>query len=206
MSTLWTPDERRILRSLNSAEKIQDFLDSLVYNPTDHASSPRWVMMTGEGHCFEGGLVAAAALEFHGYKPLMVDLIAENDDHHVMTVYKDKTGWGSLAKSNTTLLRGRHPYYKNVRELVMSYFDFYFNTNGQLALYGYSDPINLNRYNSWQWRTTDNDLMEMGMSFCDEVHYEIVSPDKIKKIRRVSQKLQDACFLGADTDGLFKAD
>lgn len=205
MTTPWTPQERRFLRSLNTHDKIQDCLDGLTYNPTDHASSPRWVMITGEGHCFEGGLLAAAALEFHGHKPLMVDLIAENDDHHVIAVYKDKTGWGSLSKSNTTLLRGRHPYYLNVRELVMSYFDFYFNTKGQLSLYGYSNPINLNRYNSWQWRISDNDLMKMGMAFSDETHYEIVSPAKIKKMRKVSQSLKDACFLGADQNGLFKA-
>ena len=172
----------------NTHDKIQDCLDGLIYNPTDHASSPRWVMITGEGH-----------------KPLKVDLIAENDDHHVIAVYKDKTGWGSLSKSNTTLLRGRHPYYLNVRELVMSYFDFYFNTKGQLSLYGYSNPINLNRYNSWQWRISDNDLMKMGMAFSDETHYEIVSPAKIKKMRKVSQSLKDACFLGADQNGLFKA-
>ena len=59
----WTPSERRFLRALNSPDKIQDYLHTLIYNPTDHASSPRWVMITGEGHCFEGGLIAAAALE-----------------------------------------------------------------------------------------------------------------------------------------------
>ena len=201
----WTPDERRFLRSLNSADKIQDYINSLVYNPTDHAFSPRWVMITGEGHCFEGGLLAAAALEVQGYKPLMVDLIAEDDDHHVITVYKTKTGWGSISKSNTTLLAGRRPFYRDIRELVMSYFDFYFNVKGKLSLYGYSAPINLNIYNKWEWRTTDNDLMEMGISFCDRPHFEIVSPAAIKKLKGVHPRVVDACFLGADPNGLYKA-
>lgn len=201
----WTPDERRFLRSLNTPDKIQAHVNGLIYNPTDHASSPRWVMITGEGHCFEGGLLAAAALEMQGYKPLMVDLIAENDDHHVLTVYKSKTGWGSIGKSNTTLLAGRHPFYKNVHELVMSYFDFYFNTKRKLALYGYSNPINLNRYNSWNWRTTDDDLMEMGMSFNDLTHYELISLKQLKALPAVPKKLLDACFLGADISGLYKA-
>lgn len=200
----WTPSERKFLRSLKTPDHIQEYINQLVYNPTDHASSPRWVMITNEGHCFEGGLIAAAALEMNGHKPLMVDLIAENDDHHVITVYKTHTGWGSLSKSNTTLLAGRRPYYRNVRELVMSYFDFYFNLKGCLSLYGYSDPINLNKYNSWDWRTTDNDLMEMGVSFNDHVHYEIVPPHKIKKLKRVHPRIVDACFLGADPDGLYK--
>ncbi len=201
----WTLSERRFLRSLNTPEKIQGYLDQLIYNPTDHASSPRWVMITGEGHCFEGGMLAAVALEFHGHKPLMVDLIAHNDDHHVVTVYRTETGWGSLSKSNTTLLGGRHPFYQDVRELVMSYFDFYFNTKGKLALYGYSNPINLNRYNSWSWRTTDNDLMEMGMAFNDLTHYELADTRKLVKLKPVSKRLQDACFLGADPNGLYKA-
>lgn len=202
---MFSPSERRFLRSLNTADKIQAHVNSLIYNPTDHASSPRWVMITGEGHCLEGGMLAAAALELHGHKPLMVDLIAEDDDHHVLTVYKTATGWGSISKSNTTLLSGRRPFYKNVRELVMSYFDFYFNMKGQLSLYGYSNPINLNDYNKWDWRTTDNDLMEMGMSFCDRAHFQIISPSKIKKLSKVDKKLQEACFLGADPSGLYKA-
>lgn len=202
---LWTPEEKRFLRSLNSADKIQDYVNQLIYNPTDHAFSPRWVMLTNEGHCFEGGLLAAAALEMHGHKPLMIDLIAHDDDHHVLTVYKAATGWGSISKSNTSLLAGRRPYYQNIRELVMSYFDFYFNMKGKLSLYGYSSPINLNDYNHWNWRTTDDDLQEMGMSFCDRDHFEIISPAKIQKLRPVSERVKDACFLGSDPDGLYKA-
>lgn len=201
----WTPDERRLLRSLNTPDKIQAHLDQLIYNPTDHSSSPRWVMITNEGHCFEGALFAAAALEFHGHKPLVVDLVAEDDDHHVISVYRTDTGWGSVSKSNTTLLRGRRPYHLTIHELVMSYFDFYFNTKGKLSLYAYSDPINMNRYNSTKWRTTDNDLMELGMSFCDLKHFELIDLKALKKLPRVSQKVLDACFLGADVSGLYQA-
>lgn len=201
----WTPSERRLFRALNNPDRIQDYVNGLVYNPTDHASSPRWVMITGEGHCFEGGLFAAAALEMLGHKPLMVDLIAEDDDHHVLTVYRASTGWGSISKSNTTLLAGRRPFYQSVHELVMSYFDFYFNTKGKLSLYAYSNPINLNRFNRWQWRTTDEDLMEMGMSFNDLKHFELVDQKTLKQLKPVPAKLVDACFLGADPNGLYKA-
>ncbi len=201
----WTPSERRFFRSLKTPDHIQEQVNNLIYNPTDHASSPRWVMITGEGHCLEGGLLAAAALEFHGHKPLMVDLVAEDDDHHVLCVYKTSSGWGSLSKSNTTLLAGRRPFYKSVHELVMSYFDFYFNMKGKLSLYSYSDPINLNRFNHWNWRTTDQDLMEMGMSFNDLTHYELIDQTKLKSLKPVPNKLVSACFLGADQSGLYKA-
>jgi hypothetical protein len=200
---MWTPSEKKLLKALNTPEKIQKYLDQLVYNPDNSAVSPRYVMLTNEGHCFEGCLMAAAALEFHGHKPLMVDLRAHKDDDHVICVYKTKTGWGSISKSNTTLLAGREPYFRTIRELVMSYFNFYFNVSGHLSLYAYSDPINLNRYNHWNWRTTDLNLEEMGRSFCDVVHFELLSLSQLTKLPKVKNLLKDACFLGADPKGLY---
>ncbi len=201
---IWTPEEKRLFRSLKTPDHIQNYIDNLIYNPTNHASSPRWVMITGEGHCLEGALFAAAALEFSGAKPLLVDLVAEDDDHHVICVYSTSTGWGSISKTNTTLLSGRRPFYRNIRELVMSYFDFYFNLNGKLSLYSYSDPINLKRFNHWNWRTTDNDLEGLGISFNDLTHYELIDQKTLKNLRPVSLRLKEACFLGSDPEGLYK--
>ena len=200
----WTPQERRFLRTLNTPEKIQNYVDALVYNPLDNCRSPRYVMITKEGHCLEGGLLAAAALELHGHRPLMVDLVAHRDDHHVITVYKGPHGWGSISKSNTTLLAGRQPFYQTVRELVMSYFDFYFNVKGQRSLQSYSSPINLNRYNSWNWRTTESDLLELGYKFCELPHTDIISVRSLNKMNKVPKRLSEACFLGADPAGLYK--
>ncbi len=202
---MWTPSERKFFRSLSNAYKIQNFLDELDYNPSDDAASPRYILLSKDAHCLEGGLLAAAALEFHGKKPLMVSLQAENDDHHVITVYKDDKGWGSLSKSNTTLLRGRDPIYKSIRELVMSYFEFYFNLKGQKSLYAYSDPIDLNHFNHWNWRTTEENLVEMGKSFNDIDHYELIGLTELKKLPKVKKSLVDACFLGSNHAGLYKA-
>ena len=59
---------------------------------------------------------------------LIVDMKAFNDDDHVIAVFKEDGHWGAVAKSNFTSLRYREPVYRSLRELVMSYFDFYFNT------------------------------------------------------------------------------
>jgi hypothetical protein len=201
---MWTKSEKAFLKHLNSPERIQSYLDALDYNPVEDAISPRYVMMTGDGHCLEGGFLAAAVLEYHGYLPLMVDLQAENDDHHVITVYKTKHGWGSFSKSNTTTLRGRDPIYSSVRELVMSYFEFYFNLKGEKSLYAYTNPINLNKYNRWNWRTSDENLVDLGRSFNDLVHYEVVDQKLLKSLPRASSKIIEACFLGANPDGHFK--
>lgn len=202
---MWTSSEKKFLKSLSSPYKIQQYLDQLVYNPHSSAASPRYIMMSGDGHCLEGGLLAAAALELQGHPPLMVDLVAHRDDHHVITIYKTKSGWGSISKSNTTLLRGRDPFFKSVRELVMSYFPFYFNTKGQLSLLSYSKPINLNRFNHWHWRTSDENLEEMGMSFSDLTHYEIAGTSTLNRLPKVKDQLVEACFLGADQNGLYRA-
>ena len=54
----------RLPRGLRSPDRIQSFLDDLRYNKEkdgETARSPRRVVETGEAHCFEGGLFAAAA-------------------------------------------------------------------------------------------------------------------------------------------------
>ena len=54
---------------------------------------------------------------------------------------------GAVAKSNFTTLRYREPVYRSLRELVMSYFDFYFNIDGDKSLRSYSLPLDLTIYN-----------------------------------------------------------
>ncbi len=202
---MWTPSEKKLLKSLNTPEKIQHFIDGLIYNPMDDALSVRYVLLSGDAHCFEGGLVAAAALELQGYPPLMVSFMAHNDDDHVLTVFKGKHGWGSIAKSNTTLLRGRDPVFRSVRELVMSYFDPYVTSkDGTKSLYAYSNPINLNRYNKWNWRWGDDNLVEMGRSFNDVDHYEIMPVKELVRLPKATKSMMDALLLGADPNGLYK--
>ena len=45
----------------------------------------------------------------------------------LLAVFKEDGHWGAVAKSNFTSLRYREPVYRSLRELIMSYFDFYFN-------------------------------------------------------------------------------
>ena len=146
----WTKDEITFLKTLTDPDKIQGFLDSIDYNPNYECRSPRWVIRKRSAHCFEGALFAAAALEFLGYKPLIVDMKSFNDDDHVIAVFTENGHWGAVAKSNFTSLRYREPVYRSLRELIMSYFDFYFNLNGDKSLRSYSLPLDLSVYNNKQ--------------------------------------------------------
>jgi len=201
---LWTPEEKKLLSQLKSPGMIQDYLDGLRYNDAKKTTkSPRRVMRDLHAHCFDGALFAAAVLRHMGHEPLVVDLRAVNDDDHVLAVYKRNGLWGSIAKSNFVILRSREPVYKSIRELCMSYFDFYFNTLGEKTLREYSVPINLKRFDKINWMTTEENLEDLGKEIDKMRHFFVVDKVMEKKLVKVNPKLMQASLLGADRRGLF---
>ena len=200
----WTKEEIKFLKTLNNPDKIQGFLDSIEYNPVYECRSPRWVIKKRSAHCFEGALFAAAAMQFNGYPPLIVDMKAFNDDDHVIAVFKENGHWGSIAKSNFTTLRFREPVYRNIRELIMSYFDFFFNTSGDKSLRSYSLPLNLTKYDIQNWTTTDDDLEFIGDKLESMYHYPIVNKLMIKHLSKASDTVLKAGLMGSNAAGLFK--
>lgn len=200
----WTKEETFFLKSFDDPFKIQEFLDSIDYNPSYECRSPRWVIRKKSAHCFEGALFAAAALEFLGYKPMIVDMKAHNDDDHVIAVFREGNHWGAVAKSNFTSLRFREPVYRSLRELVMSYFDFYFNLNGEKSLRSYSPALDLSTFNSRNWSTTDEDLEYIGDKLESMRHYPVVDDTMIKNLRNASESMMKAGLLGSNEEGLFK--
>ena len=200
----WTKEEIEFLKTMNDPDKIQVFLDSIDYNPVYECRSPRWVIKKRSAHCFEGALFAAAALQFNGYKPLIVDLKAFNDDDHVITVFREDGYWGAVAKSNFTSLRFREPVYHSLRELVMSYFDFYFNLDGDKSLRSYSLPLDLTIYNQRHWTTTDEDLEYIGDKLENIRHYPVISKKMISNLKKASDIMLKAGMLGSNAAGLFK--
>lgn len=200
----WTKDEIGFLETINDPDKIQGFLDSIDYNPDYECRSPRWVMRKKSAHCFEGALFAAAALKFSGYQPLIVDMKAYNDDDHVIAVFREEGYWGAVAKSNFTTLRFREPVYRSLRELIMSYFDFYFNIVGDKSLRSYSLPLNLNIYESRHWTTTDEDLEYIGDKLEQIRHYPVITKAMIKNLKKASDTMLKAGMLGSNENGLFK--
>jgi hypothetical protein len=192
------------LKDIDSPFRIQEFLDSIPYNTTKRTLSPLMVAKERMAHCMDGGLFAAAALHRLGYPPLIVDLAAENDDDHIIAVFRDGRCWGAIAKSNTTVLRFREPVYRTLRELAMSYFDLYYNLNSEKTLRSYSRPIDLSRFDSRNWETTGEDLEFIGDYTYRVRHYNLVSDEQVRKLNDVPKYLFDAGFAGADIDGLYK--
>ncbi len=200
----WTQDEIKFLKTMSDPDKIQGFLDSIDYNPVYECRSPRYVIKKRSAHCFEGALFAAAVMQYNGYKPLIVDMKAFNDDDHVIAVFKENGCWGAVAKSNFTSLRFREPVYRTIRELIMSYFDFFFNTAGDKSLRSFSLPLDLTIYNSRHWPTTDDDLEFIGDKLETLRHFPVINEAMIKKLRKASDIMLKAGMLGANEAGLFK--
>src|SRR4030042_2099827 len=142
----WSKAELRLFGKLGSPIKIQRYLNRLAYDPDYGARSPRGVIKEKKAHCFEGAIFAAAALRQLGHRPLLIDIRSWNDDDHVLAVFKKRGYWGAVAKSNYTVLRFREPVYRSIRELVISYFDVYFNPFGQKTMRSYSLPLDLAQF------------------------------------------------------------
>jgi hypothetical protein len=178
MTDSFTPAEHRVFRRLRTPDKIQYFLDyGLAYNkepdgPT--CRSPRAVLRDRTAHCMEGAMFGAAALRMLGHPPLLLDLEAVHDDDHVLAIFRSRGHWGAVAKSNFSGLRYREPVYRSLRELVMSYFEHYFNLRRQKTLRRYSRPVNLGRFDSRHWMTAEEDVWMVPEYLCDIAHRPVL--------------------------------
>ena len=199
------PREFRLFEKLDTPVKIQKFLNGIEYDDEPGTRSPLWVIREKKANCFEGALFAAAALREIEYRPLVLDMAAENDDDHVIAVYNQDGHWGAVAKSNFVTLRFREPVYRSIRELVMSYFDFYFNTLGDKSLRSYSLPFNLSRFDGLRWMTTDKDIGDIGDALNDARHIPVLTPRMARSLHRVDRRLFKAALLGANKSGLYVA-
>ncbi len=192
----FSPAELRKLRSLKNPHGIQRFLDDMPYHLADTAWSPRCVLAENTSHCFEGAMLAAAALRANGYPPLVFDLEAEKDTDHVVAIYRVNGHWGAVAKSNYTGCRYREPVYRSLRELALSYFEVYFNLRRERSLRTFSRPVNLSRFDRLEWMTTDKPLWFVAEYLFDIHHYRLLTPAMAKKLHRLDDRSFRAGCLG----------
>jgi hypothetical protein len=188
------------LRALTSPAKIQMFLDNeICYNLEpggDTCYSPRTVLRKRVAHCMEGAMLAAVALRRLGYPPLLVDLEAVRDSDHVLAVYRAGGCWGAVAKSDYSGLRSREPVYRNIRELVMSYFEHYFNPAGEKTLRAYSRPVNLGQFDRQGWMTSEENVWVVPNYLCDIKHTPVAAQAALRRVARMDKRLFAAGRVG----------
>jgi len=196
----FTPAELRVFRRLRTPAHIQRFLDDeLAYNKEPGGLtcySPRLVLRHRAAHCMEGALFAASALRQLGHPPLLLDMESIHDDDHVLAIFKSHAYWGAIAKSNYSGLRYREPVYRTIRELVMSYFEHYFNLRREKTLRRYSRPVNLVRFDRWNWMTSEGDVWMVPEYLCEVAHTAVLPRALETSLSRVDARLFAAGKVG----------
>lgn len=198
--------ELALLSSLETPRLIQDYLDELPYAGESFNRSPRRVIREGRAHCLDGGLLAALALCRLGFPPLIVDLLPEpgRDDDHILAIFRQNGCYGAVAKSNYAGLRYREPVYRTLRELAMSYFEDFFNLQGEKTLRAYTRPLNLHRFDSlgWPWNDAAADAIEQHLKSYQRI--PLLTSQQIVFLTLVDRRSYQAGTLGTDPKGVYQ--
>ncbi len=174
-------EELEFFRSLDTPPKIQDFLNSIPYNQEKRNYPPKKILERGRADCLEGALLAATARRVNGYEPLVVELTALEDEEHIVAVYRFNNRWGAMGKSKFLGLTYREPIFRTIRELVVSYFEFYFNDARKKTLREYTLPLNLKKFDNLNWIGSEEGL-EAIEEYLNEIPHFKILPDRTEEI------------------------
>ena len=200
-----TAEQRAVWRGLAGPFQVQALLDETPYS-TDHWNRcPLQVLRDRRANCFDGALLGAAALWRLGYPPLLVNLFPapDTDDDHVVAVYKRHGCFGAVAKSNTVGLRFREPIYLSLRELVMSYFEFYYSVLGVKTLRSYTRPLNLRSLDWAGWMWSDDGLEPVIARLEALARIPILTAEMEAGLSLMDRRTFDGGLLGANDAGLW---
>jgi hypothetical protein len=201
-----TPAELALFRSLDTPEKIQAFLDSIPYSAEDVNRTPLEVLRDRKAHCLDGALFAVAALRRIGHAPQVADLLPEPgaDDDHVLALFRRDGLIGCVAKSNFVGLRYREAIHRNIRELAISYFEDFYNVNGQKTLRAYTAPISLATFDALNWETERAGVDAFEKHLYRARRHPLLSPAAKLHLSPLDERSYKAGMLGTDPNGLYK--
>jgi hypothetical protein len=172
----FTRAERALIARLNTPSKVQRWLNALDYNTEkggETLRSFRPVARLRTAHCCEAALFAAVVMEQHGYPPLVMSLESQDWLDHVIFIYREKTGWGSVARSRDPGLHGRRPRFRSPRALARSYYDGYVDHTGRLKGFGVANLVEA--LPGYDWRLTTNNAWKVEQMLIDWPHRKIRS-------------------------------
>jgi hypothetical protein len=197
---------RSTLEKFTRPVDIQAFLDSIVYDGADVNRTVDEVVEQQSAHCLDGGIFGALALRYLGYQPLIIDLVPapKTDDDHVLAIFKRHGCWGAVAKSNYVGLRYREPIHRNLRELVMTYFEVFYSITGQRTLRAYTRPLDLSHYDHLQWWEQKPGLDVVINRLYSLKSIPLLKPEVIPELTRVDKRSYDAGMLGINMDGVYR--
>jgi hypothetical protein len=200
-----TESEREMIATLSTPAKIQAFLDELPYSTEHIYRCPLRVLRERRAHCFDGALFSAATLRRLGHPPLILDMLPnDRDDDHMLSIYKSNRHWGAIAKSNFVGLRFREPIYRTLRELVMSYFEQFYNVEREKTLRSYTLPLNLKAFDQLDWMTKDDSLERIAQRLDRARKVLVLTQSMISNLSLVDERSYQAGLLEANEAGLYR--
>jgi hypothetical protein len=191
--------------SLKSPALIQAYLDDTPYSAEDRYRCPLSVVRDRKAHCFDGAVFAAAMLRRLGHPARIVDLLPNaRDDDHMLALFKVDGRLGAVAKSNFSGLRYREPIYRTLRELVLSYFEDYFNAAGEKTLRAYTVSLNLARFDRQHWLARDETMDAIAEALDRVRKVPLLTKRMAARLQPVDPLALQAGLLGSNPDGLFQ--
>ena len=200
------PDNlQKTFRSLKTPFMIQQYLDSLEYQAVERNRSPLNAMLDGQSHCLDGGLLGALALWRIGFKPLLLDIVPDPgvDDDHVLALYQYDGRWGALAKSNYINLGFREAVHKNLRELVMTYFEHYVSIHQFKVLRGYTRPFDVSKFAFTDWAWNEESTVKLYKKFYSRKAIPLINKKMASRLNPVTDKAYSAEILHTNLDWSF---
>ncbi|HLC35170.1 MAG TPA: hypothetical protein VJJ70_09270 [Anaerolineales bacterium] len=195
--------ERRLFRSFDSPACIQAFLDSIPYSADPRYRCPLNVLRDRKAHCYDGALLAIVALRRLGRRPMLVDMLAWRDDDHMLAVYREDGHYGAVAKSNFVGLRYRDPIYRSLRELVISYFEGFYNMEGYKSLRAYTRPLDLVTLDHLDWMRRDAAMDVIAEKLEHRARTRVVDRHMVARLAPIDRRAFRAGMLGAVRAGIY---
>ena len=174
----FTNAEWKLIQHLHTPIQVQRWLTLMPYNWETQGPvmrSFREVVKRNEAHCLEAAVAAAVVLEQSGYPPLLLDIESVDLLDHVIFVFQEDGLWGSIGRSRDTGLHGRKPVFRNLRQLVWSYFDPYIDHTGRIKGYGLTSLYELGHYD---WRFSAKNMHKIEDHLRAIPHRELRSSDR----------------------------
>lgn len=192
----FTAAEWKLIRRLDTPAKVQQYFSAIPYNRENNGPtlrSFRELIKYRKVHCLETAVGAAVILEQHGYPPLLLDLESHDLLDHVLFVFKNNGGWGSIGRSRDVGLHGRKPVYRSLRDLAWSYFDPFVDFSGRLKGYAVTSLYELQDYD---WRFSPRHMRKIEDHLRAIPHQEIRSSDQryeklLTRYHRFKQRYPD---------------
>jgi hypothetical protein len=151
----------------------------------------------------EAAVAAAVILEQRGYRPLLLDIESVDLLDHVLFVFQKDGLWGSIGRSRDIGLHGRKPVFRNLRQLVWSYFDPYIDMTGRIKGYGLTSLYDLGNYD---WRFSKKNMHKIEDHLRAIPHKKLPSSDRRyaywhERYQKYKQRFPDRSPAYYDTRG-----